>query len=172
MRKVNLLARRKSKKRTTRRRVKPMLKVLPALEGYVLANIATQNLFNSNPLQFLLGDLNASVGSNPNALALAMGPNHSGISLKELLMNSMSTATTGTYQTSVSGKPQTGTTYGSTGGVLDAVQANFMNNMGNIIVGTAMSTAGFRIAKKVLRKPINMANKSLRQFGLGATVQF
>ena len=149
-----------------------MLKILPALEGYVLANIATTNLFGSNPLQFLLGDLNSSVGSNPNALALAMGPNHQGISLKELLMNSMSTATTSTYQSSVGGKPQTGTSYGSTGGVLDVVQQNFMNNMGNIIIGTAMSTAGFRIAKKVLRKPINMANKSLRQFGLGATVQF
>ena len=173
MRKVNSLARRKSKKRTTRRRAKPMLKILPALEGYVLANIATQNLFGSNPLSFLLGDLNSSVGtSNPNALQLAMGPNHQGISLKELLMNSMSTATTSTYSTSVGGKPQTGTSYGQTGGVLDVVQQNFMNNMGNIIVGTAMSTAGFRIAKKVLRKPINMANKSLRQFGLGATVQF
>ena len=110
MRKVNLLARRKSKKRTTRRRVKPMLKVLPALEGYVLANIATQNLFGSNPLSFLLGDLNSSVGSsNPNALQLAMGPNHQGISLKELLMNSMSTATTTQSYSGVSGKVQTST---------------------------------------------------------------
>jgi hypothetical protein len=149
-----------------------MLKILPALEGYVLANIATQNLFGSNPVNFLLGDLNSSVGSNPNALALAMGPNHQGISLKELLMNSMSTMSTGTTTSQVSGKPIATTTYGQTGGVLDAVQQNFMNNMGNIIVGTAMSTAGFRIAKKVLRKPINMANRSLRQFGLGSTVQF
>ena len=148
-----------------------MLKVLPALEGYVLANIATQNLFNSNPLQFLLGDLNAGFPSNPNALQLAMGPNHSGISLKELLTNSMTTgSTTTTYQTPGS-KGQSTTTYAMTGGVLDAVQQNFMNNMGNIIIGTAMSTAGFRIAKKVLRKPINMANRSLRQFGLGSTIQ-
>jgi len=172
MRKVNSLARRKSKKRTTRRRAKPMLKILPALEGYVLANIATQNLFGSNPLSFLLGDLNSSVGSNPNALALAMGPNHQGISLKELLMNSMSTSAQSQTTTNVGGKPVTTYSYGQTGGVLDAVQQNFMNNMGNIIVGTAMSTAGFRIAKKVLRKPINMANRSLKQFGLGATVQF
>ena len=170
MRKVNSLARRKSKKRTTRRRVKPMLKGLPALEGYVLANIATQNLFNSNPLQFLLGDLNASAGSG-NALALAMGPNHSGISLKELLTNSMTTGATQTTYTPPGSKGQSTTTYSTTGGVLDAVQQNFMNNMGNIIIGTAMSTAGFRIAKKVLRKPINMANRSLRQFGLGSTIQ-
>ena len=148
-----------------------MLKILPALEGYVLANIATQNLFGSNPLSFLLGDLNSSVGSNPNALALAMGPNHSGISLKELLTNSMSTGQT--WNPGMKGTTGQGYyTTQTTGGVLDAVQQNFMNNMGNIIVGTAMSTAGFRIAKKVLRKPINMANRSLRQFGLGSTVQF
>jgi len=150
-----------------------MLKILPAVEGYVLANIATQGLFNSNPLQFLLGDLNSTVGSsNPNALQLAMGPNHSGISLKELLMNSMSTATTGTTTSQVSGKPVYKTVYGQTGGVLDTVQQNFMDNMGNIIVGTALSTAGFRIAKKVLRKPISMANRSLKNFGLAGTIQF
>jgi len=145
-----------------------MLKILPALEGYVLANIATQNLFGSNPLAFVLGDLNASVPANANALAVAMGPNHSGISLKELLTNSMSTSRA--YQTSAGSGIFT--QVGQTGGVLDAVQQNFMNNMGNIIIGTAMSTAGFRVAKRVLRKPINMANRSLRQFGMGSTIQF
>ena len=146
-----------------------MLKIIPALEGFVLANIATQGLFNSNPLAFVLGDLNSTVGSsNPNALQLAMGPNHQGISLKELLTNSMSTSTYKAGMKGAAGQYVTGTT----GGVLDVVQQNFMNNMGNIIVGTAMSTAGFRIAKKVLRKPINMANRSLRQFGMGSTIQF
>ena len=171
MRKVNSLARRRSKKRTTRRRAKPMLKILPALEGYVLANIATTNLFNSNPLQFLLGDLNSTAGSG-NALAIAMGPHHTGFSLKELLTNSMSTGTTSQSYAAAGQKPHTTTTVSYSGGVLDTVQQNFMNNMGNIVIGTAMSTAGFRIAKKVLRKPINMANRSLRQFGLGSTVQF
>jgi len=162
------MPRRKSKKRTPRRRAKPMLKILPALEGYILANIATQNLFGSNPLQFLLGDLNASVPANAGPLAIAMGPNHSGISLKELLTNSMSQAVS--YQTrQYSGAV---TQIHQTGGVLDQVQQNFMNNMGTIIIGTAMSTAGFRIAKKVLRKPISMANRSLRQFNLGSTIQF
>ena len=145
-----------------------MLKILPALEGYVLANIATQNLFGSNPLSFVLGDLNSSYPSNPNAIQLAMGPNHQGISLKELLTNSMSTSTYKAGMKGAAGQYVTGTT----GGVLDVVQQNFMNNMGNIIVGTAMSTAGFRIAKKVLRKPINMANRSLRQFGMCSTIQF
>ena len=148
-----------------------MLKILPALEGYVLANIATQNLFGSNPLTFLLGDLNSTVGSsNPNALQLAMGPNHQGISLKELLMNSMSTGTT--WVPAMKGQTGGTMTTQTQGGVLDVVGQRFMDTLGNIIVGPAMSTAGFRIAKRVLRKPINMANRSLKQFGLGSTVQF
>lgn len=146
-----------------------MLKVLPAVEGYVLANIATQSLFNGNPLQFLLGDLNASGGTT--ALSQAMGPQPNVISLKELLTGSMNTATSTTSSSSVFGKPTTTTSYGMTGGVIDAVQQNFMNNIGNIVIGTAMSTAGFRVAKRVLRKPINMANRQLRAVGLGSTIQ-
>lgn len=151
-----------------------MLKVLPAIEGYVLANIATQNLFGGNPLQFVLGDLNTTAApAGSNALALAMGPQPGVISLKELLTGSMNTATSTTGYATVGGKGQQFTTVQSgVGGVFDAVSANFQQNLGNILVGTAMSTAGFRVAKRVLRKPINMANKQLRMMGLGSTVQF
>jgi hypothetical protein len=148
-----------------------MLKVLPAIEGYVLANVATQNLFGGNPLQFILGDLNASAPASGNALALAMGPQPGVISLKELLTGSMNTATSTTSSSSVFGKPTTSVSYGSTGGVIDTVSQNFMNNIGNIVVGTALSTAGFRVAKRVLRKPINMANRQIRAMGLGSTIQ-
>jgi hypothetical protein len=145
-----------------------MLKVLPAIEGYVLTNIATQGLFNANPLEFLLGDLNAQAGSG--AIGQLMGPSPTGaITLKELLTNSMNVMQSSTQWT---GKGYaTVTRVGQTGGVIEAVSQNFMDNIGNIVVGTAMSTAGFRIAKKVLRKPISMANRQLRQFGLGSTIQ-
>lgn len=148
-----------------------MLKVLPAVEGYVLANVATQNLFGGNPLQFILGDLNASAPAGGNALAMAMGPQPGVISLKELLTGSMNTAVSTTSSSSVFGKPTTSTSYGTAGGVIDTVSQNFMNNIGNIVVGTALSTAGFRVAKRVLRKPINMANRQIRAMGLGSTIQ-
>ena len=144
-----------------------MLKILPALEGYVLANIATQALFDTGPLEFLLGDLNPAGPAQGTALGNLMGPNHSGISLKELLTGTMSTSTF--HRTGVKGGTYT---TGTSTAVLATVQDNFTRNLPNIIVGTALSTAGFRIAKKVLRKPISMANKSLRQMGLGSTVQF
>lgn len=145
-----------------------MLKVLPAIEGYVLANIATQNLFNANPLEFLLGDLNSQAGSGP--FGQLMGPSSTGaITLKEMLTNSMNVMQSQTYWT---GKQYASrSVVGQTGGVIEQVSQNFMDNIGNIVVGTAMSTAGFRIAKKVLRKPVSMANRQLRAIGLGSTIQ-
>ena len=160
---------RRKSKTPTRRRVKPMLKVLPAVEGYVLANIATQNLFGGSPLQFILGDLNAQSGSG--ALAQAMGPQPGIITLKEILTGSMNTSSTTRTYSGLGGKGQSTTSYAMTGGVIDQVQQNFMDNIGNIIVGTALSTAGFRVAKRVLRKPVGMANRQLKAMGLGSTIQ-
>ena len=71
-----------------------------------------------------------------------------------------------------SGKPTTTMTVTTSGTApLDAVAANFQANLGNIIVGTVMTTAGFRIANKVLSKPKARLNKMIRQVGLGATIQ-
>lgn len=151
-----------------------MVRILPLIEGFVLANIATQNLFDASPLEFLLGDLNATTPANPNMLQLAMGPSSTGaISLKEILTGSMNTGVT-TQHAATPSHPKGYSSYGTAqvGGVLDQVQENFMNNMGTIIIGTVASTAGFRIAKKVLAKPMRMANRQLRNAGLGGTVQF
>lgn len=150
-----------------------MVKIIPLLEGFVLANITTQNLFDTNPLTFLLGDLNAETPMDANMLQLAMGPSSTkSITLKELLTNSMNVDVTRYRQATPGGKTTSYQTRAQVGGVLAEVQENFMNNMGNIIIGTVASTAGFRIAKKVLRKPINMANRQLRNAGLGGTIQF
>lgn len=145
-----------------------MLKVLPAIEGYALANIATQNLFNGNPFQFILGDLNAQAGTG--ALAQAMGPQPGVISLKELLTGSMNTGAA--PRTYAGLKPGASIAMPSqVGGVMSTVQQNFMDNIGNIVVSTALTTAGFKVAKRLLRKPVNMANRQIRQIGLGSTIQ-
>ena len=54
---------------------------------------------------------------------------------------------------------------------LEIIKDNFVDNIGNIIVGTTLTTAGFRIANKVLRKPKSKMNKLLKDVGLGTTVQ-
>jgi hypothetical protein len=149
-----------------------MIKLMPALEAYAVANIATQNLMGGNPIQVLLGDLNTSAGSG--AYGALMGPQPGVITVKEMLTGSMNTGsgqTTTTY--GALGKPTgTTTTYAmSATSPLDAIAQNFQANMGNIVIGTALTTAGFRIANKVLRKPKTKMNKLLRDVGLGTTVQ-
>ena len=154
-----------------------MLRVMPALESYMIANVATQNLMGGNPFQVILGDLNAQAGTG--ALGQLMGPQPGVISLKELVsgsMNQIGTSTTGSvgsigmggYSGSLSG--QTAITTSATSPI-DAITQNFSNNIGNIIIGTTLTTAGFRVANKVLRKPKSKMNKLLRDVGLGSTVQ-
>ena len=168
---------RRRRKTNGRRRSKVMLRVMPALESYMIANVAPQNLMGGNPFQVILGDLNAQAGTG--ALGQLMGPQPGVISLKELVsgsMNQIGTATTGSvgsigmggYGGSLSG--QTAITTSATSPI-DAITQNFSNNIGNIIIGTTLTTAGFRVANKVLRKPKSKFNKILRDVGLGSTVQ-
>lgn len=154
-----------------------MVRVMPALEAYMTANIATQNLMGGSPLQVLLGDLNSTAGTG--ALSQLMGPQPGVLTLKEMVSGEYNylslpgpagaqspTAGAGQYMPSAA---SVRTTVG--GSPLDIVASNFQNNIGNIIVGTAMTTAGFRVANKLLRKPKSKANKLLRDVGLGTTIQ-
>ena len=155
-----------------------MVRLLPALESYAIANIATQNLMGGNPLQVLLGDLNQSAGSG--MLGSVMGPQPGVISVKEMLtgtMNQIGTSVGGGV-TSIGMGGYSGSLGGSAGSIvtsptspLEAVATNFQNNFGNIVVGTIFTTAGFRVANRVLRKPKNKFNSLLRQVGLGSTIQ-
>ena len=154
-----------------------MLRVMPALESYMIANVATQNLMGGNPFQVILGDLNAQAGSG--ALGQIMGPQPGVLTLKELITGEYNylslpgpagaqspTAGAGQYMPSLA---SVRTTPG--GSPLEVITQNFTSNIGNIIVGTTLTTAGFRIANKVLRKPKSKMNKLLRDVGLGSTVQ-
>ena len=168
---------RRRRKTSGRRRSKVMLRVMPALESYMIANVATQNLMGGNPFQVILGDLNAQAGSG--ALGQIMGPQPGVLTLKELITGEYNylslpgpagaqspTAGAGQYMPSMA---SVRTTTG--GSPLEVITQNFTSNIGNIIVGTTLTTAGFRIANKVLRKPKSKMNKLLRDVGLGSTVQ-
>ena len=164
------MARRKNK-RKTRRRSKPMVKVLPLIEAYALMNIATQNLTGGSPLQTLLGDLNTQAGTGYGGAL--MGPQPGVITVKEMLTGTMNTVSGSWTQSSTAGgKPGYSTSITtSSQSPLDALSANFQNNFGNIVVGSVLTTAGFRIANKVLAKPKNKFNAMIRQMGLGSTIQ-
>ena len=172
------MARRRKTKTTRRRRAKAMFRVMPALEAYAVANVATQNLMGGNPIQVILGDLNTTAGTG--MYGGLMGPQPGVITIKEMLTGTMNTlqgpATTGAVGTSgysglAGGSPGVMSVVTSSTSPLDAISQNFQNNLGNIVVGTALTSAGFRIANKVLRKPKTKMNKLLRDVGLGSTVQ-
>jgi len=167
---------RRRRKSNGRRRSRTMFRVMPALESYMIANVATQNLMGGNPLQVILGDLNATAGTG--ALGQIMGPQPGVLTLKELVSGSYNyaqlpgpagamspTAGAGMYM------PSSASIRTSTASPLDVITSNFQQNIGNIIVGTTLTTAGFRVANKVLRKPKAKMNKLLREVGLGSTVQ-
>ena len=150
-----------------------MLKVMPALEAYAIANIATQNLVGGNPLQFLLGDLNTTTGTGLSAI---MGPQPGVLTLKELLVGEYNYGGTSSQLTLGPASGYGGTNVVATGSTaygtpLEILTANFSSNFGNIEVGSVMTTAGFRIANKVLSKPKNKMNAMLRKVGLGSTIQ-
>ena len=151
-----------------------MLRVMPALEAYVTANIATQNLFGGSPFQFLLGDLNTTSGTG--ALSQLMGPQPGVLTLAEMVKGEYNIGTNA-LGTAIVGPTSgtTGSTYGSIGThfgtPIQIVTDNFKNNFGNIIVGSIGTTIGFRLANKVLSKPKRKFNAMLKQVGLGSTVQ-
>ena len=155
-----------------------MFRVMPMLESFAIANVATQNLMGGNPIQVILGDLNTTAGTG--MYGGLMGPQPGVITIKEMLTGTMNTlqgpATTGAVGTSgysglAGGSPGVMSVVTSSTSPLNAISQNFQNNLGNIVVGTALTSAGFRIANKVLRKPKTKMNKLLRDVGLGSTVQ-
>ena len=162
---------RRRKKNKTRRRAKPMVKVLPLIEAYALMNIATQNLTGGSPLQTLLGDLNASAGGGYGGAL--MGPQPGVITVKEMLTGTMNEVRgSWSHPTTVGGKSTYSTSIPTSAqSPIAALSANFTNNFGNIIVGSFLTSAGFRIANRVLAKPKNKFNAMIRQMGLGSTVQ-
>ena len=64
-----------------------MFRVMPALEAYAVANVATQNLMGGNPIQVILGDLNTTAGTG--MYGGLMGPQPGVITIKEMLTGSM-----------------------------------------------------------------------------------
>ena len=142
-----------------------MFKIMALAETYMLAGIATGELMGTNnPLQAILGDL------NPNAPAGSlMGPQGPGvITLKELVTGAAD-APIGEGLPFYGGSSSGGVVVGAN--PLQMIGANFSTNWFNIVYRTALTTAGFRIANKVLSKPKNKINAMLRTSGLGSTVQ-
>jgi len=117
------MARRSMAKRRAPRRDNSV-KLLNVAEAFIQANIVTETLMDTNPVEFALGDL---------GLGFASG---GGISLKELAT-----------------QPR----------LLGVVGQRAMdpNNIIGIAVKSAVANIGFRFARRALRRPVNLMNKSV-----------
>jgi hypothetical protein len=112
-------------RKVTRRRKKAMPSILGFAEAYAQGNLITSNLFNSNPISFLVGDIRGTGFSTSG-----------GTSLIELIRD-----------------PQK----------LDSIAQSRFNveNIATLAVQSAILNFGFKTAKRALRRPINMVNRTV-----------
>jgi len=155
------MARRKQKK--TRRRDKA-ISITGLAESLMIANVGTTAAFNLNLKDFIMD------GWTAGSTGLASHPNQ--LSLYEIVYGNASLTTTVQV-------PQTGYGQGTTsmtttfvpGSNTDVIMQNLRNNWVPALIQGTLIPVGFRVSKRVLRKPIAQANKLLKQAGLRSMVK-
>ena len=138
------MARRKAKR--SRRRKFTGINVVNAAEGFIQANWVTQGFLNTDPVAALVGKSSAGYG-------FLKGVSDTGgkkrVALTELLgLGGEDAATNWGY-------------------VIDNVKENWLD----VAIKTTLTTGGFRIGKRLFRKPRAQINKSLRMLGVGDTIR-
>ena len=129
----------------------------------MLANVGTQAMFNLSAWDFITD------GWTSNTAGKAYGPGQ--LSLHEMIYGNYSTGvplTLGGYGsgTGTSSKPAL-----STGSNADVVIQNLQQNWVPAVIQSALIPVGFRVGKRIMRRPISMGNKLLKQAGLRSVVK-
>ena len=138
------MARRKAKRRS---RPKFMgINLVNGAEAFIQANWLTQGFLNTDPLAALVGKSSAGYG-------FIKGVSDTGgkkrIAITELLgLGGEDAATNWGY-------------------VLDNVKANWLD----VAIKTTLTTGGFRIGKRLFRKPRAQINKGFRMLGIGTSIK-
>ena len=139
----------RGKKQKKRRRGNSAISLSGLAEGVMIANVGTQAMFNSNAWDFLT----AGTTLNPNTKWTGQGSQV--ISLKELIVWP-STATGGSFA---------GMTQGQ------VVMDNLKNNALQAVISATLIPVGFKLGRRLLRRPITMGNRLLKQAGLRSMVK-
>tara|TARA_R100000808_G_scaffold854_1_gene4073 strand:+ start:1352 stop:1783 length:432 start_codon:yes stop_codon:yes gene_type:complete len=138
------------RKKTKRRRRFTGINVLDAAQAYTQLAIWSKATTGLNPIEFLTG---SSGGSTNN------------ITLRELL--GMGSA--GGY--GVYGPTAQGRGLSSNATAMDIIGANFKDNWLDAAIMSTGAGIGFTLAKKLTKSPRRMANKAIKQLGLGSMVR-
>jgi len=152
------------KKNKAPRRRDTAISITGLAESIMIANVGTMSAFNLSLKDFLMD------GWSATSTGLAAHPNQ--LSLHEMIYGNASQTTTVQLP---------GTSYGAgqqpqsitvvPGSNTEVVMQNLRNNwVGLLVQGIAIPT-GFRVSKRILRKPIAQANKLLKSAGLRSMVK-
>ena len=141
------------KKKKTRRR-DTAVSLTNLAEAVMLANVGTKAAFNLSAWDFVTDGWGQGSSS-----ATAYGQ----LSLYEMIYGntvSLTLPSGGGYQTGLSTTSNT-----------DVVWSNIQNNWGPALMQSIAIPVGFRVGKRLLRRPISMGNKLLKQAGLRSMVK-
>jgi len=141
------MARRKTKAK--RRRGNSAISITQVAEGLMIANVGTQAMFNSNAWDFLT----AGTTLNPNTKWTGQGSQV--ISLKELIA----------WPSSATGGSFAGMSQG------EVIMQNVKENALQAGISALLIPVGFKVGRRLLRRPISMGNKLLKQAGLRSVVR-
>ena len=137
------------KKQTKRRRGNSAISITQVAEGLMIANVGTQAMFNTNAWDFLT----AGTTLNPNTKWTAQGTKV--ISLKELIA----------WPSSATGGSMAGMSAG------EVIMSNVKENALQAGISALLIPVGFKVGRRLLRRPISMGNKLLKQAGLRSVVR-
>ena len=119
--------------------------------GVMLANVATQTLFNTNAYEFIVGNQSDMKARGVNA-----------ISLRELFQ-----ANQATYTSRQMGGGTATVSVGTFGVVKDNLAANWMTG----VAGMILIPLGFKFGKQIARPAISKTNRLLSKAGISSTVK-
>ena len=120
------------RKKSKRRRGPKMFSVINAIESYAYANLLTEGLAGTSPVAFITGRSDIAYGSTNGAMTVS-GVDH--LTLSEMITHP--------------------------GAAFMGMQTNFMANYQTMAVQAIGIGVGFKVAKKLLRRPISNVNRNL-----------
>lgn len=144
------MARRRGRASPQRRRRKQGLSVINTAEAAMLASAATQTLFNTNVLEFMIGNDKGMTAAGTNAL-----------SLRELFNPRQG----GSITTSTGLKLSTGQS------TMSVIQANLAQNWIEGSIKMVTIPLAFKLGKNLAKPAITKINAALRKAGVASTVR-
>ena len=145
------MARKKSKRRRSRR----SFSILNGLEALAYATIMTEGVAGTSPWGFITGDTNLKGSFEGQFLQMTSGINGSA----------------GTAEVTGAGEISLGDLATNPGTALTQMGMNFQNNLLPMAIAGFTTHIGFRIGKRLLRRPISSVNRNIIKPALGAGIK-